>query len=94
MVLPYFPLLCIWTLSNKSMNFQKNIIYIPFLNIDGLDGAFKKKAHGETGENIDLNRSFYAYDELDQYTSNPENELVIELIKSINQNIGLFPIAH
>ena len=80
-------------LNNKSLNFQKNIIYIPLLNIDGFRRGIQKRSYPwrNNGENIDLNRSFYAYDELDQFTSNPENELVIDLIKKYQPKHWVIP---
>ena len=72
---------------------NKNIIYIPLLNIEGfIDGInkrrypYRKDAHG-----VDLNRAFYAYDELPNFQSTPENELVIYLIEKYKPRYWVIP---
>ena len=72
---------------------SKNIIFIPLLDIDGfIDGINKRSyPYRNNGDGLDLNRNFYAFDELPSFESTPENELVIHLIKKYAPKIWVIP---
>ena len=91
----YFSLQYLMEILNNpsNFNFQKNIIFIPLLDIDGFLSGIKKRDYPfrHNGEGIDLNRSFYAFDQLPNYQSTPENELVIHLIKKYAPKFWVIP---
>lgn len=72
---------------------EKNIIYIPILDIDGfIDGILDRNyPYRHNGMGKDLNRNFYAFDELPHFKSSPENELVISLIKKYSPKFWIIP---
>ncbi len=80
-------------LSLSKDKFEKNIIYIPLLNIDGFIEGIDKRSYPtrKNGSTKDLNRAFYAYDILHNYKSEPEIELVIKLIKKYRPKYWVIP---
>ncbi|MAW07035.1 MAG: hypothetical protein CME61_02005 [Halobacteriovoraceae bacterium] len=89
----YSSLKLIKHLLNDSHKFKKNIVFIPLLNIDGLLKGIKARGYPyrENGNRVDINRSFYAYDLLPNYTSENETEFVIELIKRYQPKHWVIP---
>jgi len=70
-----------------------NIIFIPFLNMDGwIDGHLlngyptRKNANG-----VDLNRSFYDREALFNYQSEPETEFVLDLVEKFSPEYWIIP---
>jgi hypothetical protein len=86
-------------LGNKLINefenfiFKKNVIYIPLVNIDGFLKGVKNRNYAlrENAIAEDVNRSFYAYDELTGYKSNNEAEFIIALIKKYRPKHWVIP---
>tara|TARA_B100000925_G_scaffold286420_1_gene264083 strand:+ start:9153 stop:10127 length:975 start_codon:yes stop_codon:yes gene_type:complete len=79
--------------SPKSYKFNKNIIFIPLVNIDGFLKGVKDRnyAYRENAIEQDVNRSFYAYDELSNYKSNNEAEFILALIKKYQPKYWVIP---
>ena len=76
----------------NNFNLKKNIIYVPLLNIDGLLKGIETRNYGlrENGVHQDVNRTFYAFDEIN-YKSNQEVEFIISLIKKYNPKYWIIP---
>ena len=82
-------------INEQSQKIEKNILFIPLLNVDGLLEGFNKRgyAYRENGKLVDLNRAFYAFNELPNYKSTSEIEFVINLIKKYQPTYWVIPHA-
>ena len=76
----------------QEFKLNKNIVYVPLLNVDGLLKGIEARNYGlrNNGINEDVNRTFYAYDEIN-YRSNNEVEFIIALIKKYAPKFWVIP---
>lgn len=77
----------------SQFTFNKNVIFIPLVNIDGFLKGVKDRNYALRENAIleDVNRSFYAFDELSDFKSNNETEFIIALIKKYNPKYWVIP---
>lgn len=80
-------------LDKQLISNNHNIIFIPFLNIDGWIDGFKNFRYPtrKNANNVDLNRSFYSRNQLPDKQSEPETEFILDIIDKFNPNYVIIP---